>query len=62
MSLTDWATVLGAAAAIGTALAGAIRWVLKWRERRVYGPGEPVFDLSGKRVTWKRHGRLNGRF
>jgi hypothetical protein len=54
MSLADWATVVGAGVAVATALAGGIRAVLKWRERRLYGPGEPVFDLTGKRVTWKR--------
>jgi len=54
MSVADWATVVGAAVAVATALAGGIKAVLKWRERRRYGPGELVFDLSGKRVTWKR--------
>jgi hypothetical protein len=45
---------VAAGVAIATGCAGALRAVWKWRERRRYGPGDPVIDLSGKRVTWKR--------
>jgi len=39
-------------ATVAAALAGAIRAVWKWRERRRYGPGPPVINLSGQRLTW----------
>ena len=46
--------VLAAGATVIGASVGAVRAALKWRERRVYGPGEPQFDLAGQRVTWAR--------
>ena len=46
--------VLAAVATTAGVIAGAIRTAMKWRERRRYGPGAPVYDLTGRRVTWAR--------
>lgn len=46
--------VLAAAVTVAGGLVAAARGVLKWRERRKYGPGPPQYDLAGRRVTWAR--------
>jgi hypothetical protein len=45
---------LAAIATVATAVATAARVAMKWRERRRYGLGPPVYDLTGQRVTWAR--------
>jgi hypothetical protein len=52
--------VLAAVATVTGASVGVVRAALKWRERRIYGPGEPMFDLAGQRVTWARRTGMAG--
>ena len=51
---------LASVATIGTAVAVATKAALKWRERRKYGSGPPVLNLSGRRLTWAERTGMAG--
>ncbi len=48
------AYILAALATVSGVVVGTGRAAMNWHGRRRYGPGPPVYDLAGRRVTWAR--------